>query len=375
MYRLKEDMKLSSILPYKKRGVVSLITVLLVGCSTVIEKAVHNDEVDKITPPHILDIKWVQIEKGEFNMGSDYMTKVACKDGEPPENLSIHDGNKSEYCKRYGPASWFSDETPIRRVRVEHDYWISDTEITVAQFREFVHETNYITVAEGESLSLGESLSPKELEVFKATKATWKQPWPGAEVENDHPVVHVAWDDANAFCDWLTHKIKRLVRLPTEIEWEYAAKGNNSNHPSSGTYAWGSDDPSDIKVANFADQSFGELYSKWRYPVDATHNDGFARLAPVRSYPPNVNGLYDMSGNVWEWTADVHKPVNSNSDNQNDTFQLNYVMRGGSFDFELPFLRVEKRRSLAFIRKSEPIDSSISVGFRIVSTGESIYSD
>lgn len=334
------------------------IMIIISACSLMDTSEDEMVLIGPQKPTEILGIRWIAITPGKFAMGSNYSTTVACNEGAPPTNLDIKDKDKVEYCKRYGPNQWFIDESPIKIVNIDNKFWISDTEITVGQFREFVKETNYLTVAEKTSRTLGESLAPNQLEIFRTTQANWKQPWPDAQLIDNYPVVHVAWEDAQAFCSWLSKKLNRVIRLPSQAEWEYAAKANIKGYPTGGAYAWGQDDPHSIPVGNFADKSFGDLYKNWRYPVDVKHDDGFARIAPVRSYAPNHRGIYDLSGNVWEWTSD--RVLTNNSEN------VNYIMRGGSFDFELPFLRVEKRRSLAFVKQTEPVESSISVGFRVV---------
>ena len=122
--------------------------------------------------------------------------------------------------------------------------------------------------------------------------ADWRHPeGPGSSIEgrDDHPVVHVSWDDAVAYARWAGK------RLPTEAEWEFAARGGLEGKP----YAWGDDRPTDTRV--FANIWQGE------FPSTNTAADGFDRTAPVGSFPPNGYGLYDMAGNVWEWCADWYE--------------------------------------------------------------------
>lgn len=330
--------------------------------------------------PSLVGLRWRKIFAGYFQMGSNYAEKIACSNGVPPVSKGVKESDTSAYCREHGPSNWFADEAPIRQIQIANDYWMSDTEITVAQFRAFVEETGYLTVAERIGRSLGEASPRNKLDSYGATNANWRKPWGGVDAIDTHPVVHVAWEDAVAFCDWLSAKTGLNVRLPTEAEWEYAAQagvyGGNPDK-STGEYSWGTAFYKDGQpVGNFADQSFGSMYPVWKYPVANTHNDGHALLAPVRSYEPNSNGLYDMSGNVWEWTADVYRsraydePHGRNTKlDSNHSEGLNHTMRGGSFDFELPFLRIQKRRSLAFVRRDHDVLSGINIGFRIVSNG------
>jgi formylglycine-generating enzyme required for sulfatase activity len=193
------------------------------------------------------------------------------------------------------------------------------TELTNAQFRKFVDATGYVTVAErvptveeilknvppGTPPPRKEDLVAGSL-VFHPTKtpvdtrdysqwwswtpdASWKHPeGPGSSLEGreNHPVVQVAWDDAVAYAKWAGK------RLPTEAEWEFAARGGLENKP----YVWGDEPLSETKPqANI-----------WQghFPNQNTLKDGFERTAPVMSFPPNNYGLYDMAGNVWEWCSD-----------------------------------------------------------------------
>ena len=213
------------------------------------------------------------------------------------------------------------DEKPAHRVRVD-GFWMDEHEVTNAQFRAFVEATGYVTTAEkaprleeimaqlppGTPPPPKENLVPGSL-VFTPPAgrvnlddvsqwwawtpgANWQHPeGPGSSIEgkDDHPVVHVSWDDAAAYARWAGK------RLPTEAEWEFAARGGLDGKP----YVWGDERPSDTQIhANIWQGEF---------PHQNTVKDGFARTAPVQSFPPNGYGLYDMAGNVWEWCADWYQ--------------------------------------------------------------------
>lgn len=212
------------------------------------------------------------------------------------------------------------DELPRRKVKVDA-FWLDATEVTNRQFSEFVMATNYKTIAErdinweemsktvppGTPKSDDALLAAGSL-VFQSTSgpvslqqptqwwvwtigANWQHPeGPGSNIATrmDHPVVHIAWEDAVAYAKW-TGK-----RLPTEAEWEWAAMGGIDDPK----YPWG-DTPIEeaYKIANFWQGAF---------PYDNTEADGFFGTASVKSFPPNGYGLYQMAGNVWEWTSDKY---------------------------------------------------------------------
>ncbi len=208
------------------------------------------------------------------------------------------------------------DESPVHEVRVS-GFWIDATEVTNRQFAAFVDATGYRTVAERpvDWESLREQVPPGTPKPDAALLApgslvfvppagpvdrrdigswwrwtpgaSWRHPeGPGSSISGreDHPVVHVAWEDAVAYAAWAGK------RLPTEAEWEFAARGGLDGAVN----VWG-DEPVDPRRCNIL---------QGRFPDGDTAEDGFAGTAPVGSFPANGFGLHDMAGNVWEWCAD-----------------------------------------------------------------------
>ena len=214
------------------------------------------------------------------------------------------------------------DEKPAHPVRVD-GFWIDEAEVTNAEFGRFVAATGYVTTAEqppeaaailaqsppGTPTPPPEQLVPGSL-VFHPTDgpvplgdfrrwwrwtpgASWRHPeGPGSDVAGraDHPVVQVSWDDAVAYARWAGK------RLPTEAEWEYAARGGLEGS----RYTWGDAAPG-------AGGTWQANLWQGEFPVRNTAADGHPRTAPVRSYPTNGYGLNDMAGNVWEWCADWYR--------------------------------------------------------------------
>ncbi len=289
-------------------------------------------------------------------------------------------------------------EKPAHRVAVD-GFFMDMTEVTNDQFAAFVEATGYTTVAEREidwdelKKQLPEGtprphdsiMQPGSLTFKKANSsvpnlydfsqwwqwtigANWRQPHgPGSSIEGkgSYPVVHIAWEDAQAYCDWAGR------RLPTEAEWELAARGNNTDM----VHFWG-DEVSEL--ARYANTWEGE------FPVTNTKADGYELLAPVMSYTANDFGLYDMAGNVWEWTADwyhsgyyadlakkgkaTRNPGGPNSPfNASNPYAKERVIKGGSFLCSASYCasyRISARMG------SSPDSSMEHLGFRTVVTAD-----
>lgn len=234
------------------------------------------------TPPAAAPAGMIYLSGGEFWMGSD--------------------------------EEFFADAGPVHRVRVG-PFFIDATEVTNKDFTSFVTATGYVTVAERPLDPVQfPGLSPAERQpgslVFSPPAATvdlsepglwwkfvrganWRHPeGPGSSLAGrlDHPVVHIAFEDAQAFARWANK------RLPTEAEWEYAARGGLDRQP----FVWGAKNQGQGRF--FANTFQGE------FPAANSKADGFLATSPVRQFPANRFGLYGAAGNVWEWVSDWYRP-------------------------------------------------------------------
>ena len=214
-----------------------------------------------------------------------------------------------------GDSTGMPHEGPAHRVTVR-SFWIDRTEVTVREFARFIDATQYVT----ESERIGAS-SVFDFESHRWTQvrgASWRHPdGPNSLAPMNEPVTQVSWNDANAYARWAGK------RLPTEAEWEFAARGGLEGR----TYAWGDDlRPGGRPVANWWQGSF---------PSNNTREDGYLSRAPVGRFPPNGYGLYDVAGNVWEWTADWFDSRGFDEadavDPRGASIGTERAMRGGSY--------------------------------------------
>lgn len=292
---------------------------------------------------------------------------------------------KNGGCRGEGGRDPLEDSRPLHRVVVD-GFWMDSTEVTNAEFAKFVEATGYETVAERKPLAKDFPGVPPEALVAGSVVftppsapvslenslewwsyvhgANWRHPeGPGSNLDGreNYPVVQVAYDDAVAYAKWAGK------RLPTEAEWEFAARGGKEQK----RFAWGDDfRPNQRWMAN--------TY-QGRFPVKDEGTDGFRGIAPVSRFPANAFGLYDVAGNVWEWCADWYRPDSyardaavglvknprgsANSYDPQEPDVAKRVQRGGSFLCSEEYCA---RYLVGSRGKGEPSSASNHLGFRCV---------
>jgi formylglycine-generating enzyme required for sulfatase activity len=197
-----------------------------------------------------------------------------------------------------GEVGRFEDET-LHRVTFTQPLRVATTHVTLGQFASFVAETGYKTDAEKQGKAWAMIVTKTRAGFDEVADVSWRNP--GYKQTDEHPVVAVSWNDAVAFCKWLSAEEHRTYRLPTEAEWEYACRGGRQT-----AYFWG-DNPDDGRAyANCADLTFGEFNLACRDVFN--WRDGFIFTSRVGSFKPNEFGLYDMIGNALEWCGDRYSP-------------------------------------------------------------------
>ncbi|MFG0332794.1 MAG: formylglycine-generating enzyme family protein, partial [Maioricimonas sp. JB049] len=240
-----------------------------------------------------------------------------------------------------------ADESVRHNVEITRAFRMSRHEITVGQYRRFVEETGH--VGQG-----GYRFSASDGKFYRSDRYDWQET--GFSRDDRHPVVNVSWNDAVAFCRWLSRKEGREYRLPTEAEWEYACRAGTSTR-----FFTGDEVELMQKLANLADAALDE---KLPALLGETWNDGHAFTAPVGQYRPNAFGLFDMHGNVWEWCRDAYVrdfyATSPTKDPQAPIAGSFHVVRGGSWAMKPKNARSSDRSAM---RTSE---RNLLIGFRIV---------
>lgn len=246
------------------------------------------------------------------------------------------------------------NERPAHRVQITRPYYLGRTEVTQAQFARFVAETGHVTTAErtgGAKVWRGKDWVVEPGSSFRTV-------FPG----EDRPAVAVSWDDAVAFCAWLTARERRerrigpkqVIRLPTEAEWERAARAGTRDRFA------GTDDPEQVCQYGNAPDAAAAREGLGRDTVACDDGVGVG-TAPVGRYMPNALGLYDLSGNVWEWVADRYGPYlpGMKVDPAGPTGGEKRVMRGGSWSGKLHGLEVSHREGYPKVLNGG------AIGFRV----------
>ena len=277
----------------RSAAVLLAVTTLVAGCSTITSPtsppATANDHPQVVV--NSLGMRLVAIPAGRFWMGS----------AEPARELA-----KAYPLLEAERFAALSDEAPVHEVHISRPFYLGQHEVTVGQFRRFLAESGY----QPESVSDGtggygynpqyDPATTQRGDAFEGrdTRYSWRNP--GFKQADDHPVVNVTWNDAQALAQWLSQREGVRYRLPTEAEWEYACRAQTRTR-----YPHGDAPAALTQYANVFDQSTAPLWPKWKQHA-LPGNDGYVFTAPVGSYPPNAWGLHDMQGNVWEWVSDWH---------------------------------------------------------------------
>jgi formylglycine-generating enzyme required for sulfatase activity len=245
-------------------------------------------------------------------------------------------------------------EETQHEVELTKGFYLGAHEVTIGQFKEFVKATRHQTDAEKDGKG---SWGPDETGKFVMdAKFTWKNP--GFEQTDDHPVVNVSWNDAKAFCKWLSEKEMKTYRLPTEAEWEYACRAGTKT-----AFVHGADPEGLSAVGNVADATARANFPGWTLGIKA--KDGHPFTAPVGQFQKNAFGFHDMHGNVWEWCEDWYDPKGYTTDKLKDpTGSLTgsaRVQRGGGWSSASC-----RARSASRVGRGPSAYRGTYLGFRIV---------
>ena len=270
----------------------------------------------------------------------------------PPQMVTIHGGSH-----RIGSPTTDPGRYPDERLHQVHidDFQLATRELSRGEFRHFVDATGYHTDAETNAGGKPGCFAYRGGADFGwQSGLSWR--WPGYPQSDAHPVVCVSWNDAMAYVQWLNQRTGGNYRLPTEAEWEVAARAGSEH-----SYSFGDDSGALCDHANLADRSAAARFADWS---TADCDDGRVFSATGGQYQPNDNGLYDMHGNVWEWTCSASDADYSGAESRcaAATNTAKRALRGGSFSYG----PAEQR--LAYRNWNTPTHRFGSLGFRLAGT-------
>ena len=246
-----------------------------------------------------------------------------------------------------GTAQQYANAQPTHTVTLTRPFYLAETETTRANFADFVNEANYAPVIEGKRKYGTGWYTPKFLQT------------------PEHPIVRVTWNDAMAFCEWLSKKENQKYRLPTEAEWEFACRAGTTT-----LWSCGDDYTALQDTGHVSDAIRATIASRYHprsqndSPAGFVLLDGYLHTAPSREFHANPFGLHDMHGNVWEWCADGYDPryyaTSSPTDPAGATSASNRSLRGGSW-----YTPVRSTVS-AYRLEMPPASVTADIGFRVV---------
>jgi sulfatase modifying factor 1 len=286
-----------------------------------------------------IGLKLVLIPAGEFRMGAVESAEAVVQRfpgyGVEPED--------------------FRDEYPQHRVRITKPFYLGQTEVTVGQFRRFTQDGGYRTEAESDGEG-GWGYNPAVGRCEgRRPQFNWRNV--GFPQTDEHPVINVTWDDATAFCQWLSRTEGRRYRLPTEAEWEYACRAGTTTR-----YPWGTEPDGVAAVAHVFDARGKEFAHVQDLMIPKPGSNTFT--IPVAQLQANAFGLHDMLGNVWEWCADWHgeeyyakSPIDDPTGPSDGKVR---VRRGGAWNSFPLWLRA------SFRNWNAPQSRCVNLGFRVV---------
>ncbi len=320
---------------------VALISFNITYGQTSETKLTKSDSTTQAVKPSMATTPtWATIPSGKFMMGGQVPAEQVARDFEA-----------------YGrPAEYFSDEYPQHLVEITKPFMMSTTEITVGQFRQFITESGYKPESEADGTGAWGYDKAQGKCRGRDPKFSWADA--GYPQTDDFPVVNVTHDDCRAYCKWLSNKLGRLVRLPTEAEWEYACRGGTSSY-----YWMGNDTAKLIEQARTLQPSQDSIRHAVQ-DLQIAEDSSITFPVAVGSFKPNPFGLYDMHGNAWEWTADWHDEnyyANSPVKDPQGPIQGEVrVRRGGGWNTFPLWARA------SFRNWNSPDSRCVNLGFRVV---------
>ena len=322
--------------PFPNRlSIRSFFPFLTLVCLILSTSVAQEQGVLKSNKPEELvnsiGMKLVMIPAGEFQMGSGELVHLIAPSDEPKHAVTI-----------------------------SQSFYMSVCEVTKGQFAEFVNDVGYKTDAEKNrgGMGLGKSVMTRANDtvfpVERNKSYTWSKT--GFFQMPNYPVVNVSWNDAIAFCEWLSKRENCNYQLPTEAQWEYACRAGTQ------TRYFNSDKDADLhKIGNLLDEKAQDVF---HFHEASRENDGYAATAPVGRFPANSFGLRDMHGNVNEWCKDIYGkyPEEAVSDPVGPTEGSERVVRGGSW-----YSTTNGKMARSAARQhGEPSHCDFNTGFRVV---------